>query len=498
MDPSTATTTAAAAAAAAVALGCALQCTSSEPEPEPEPEMAEMALLPMEQVLVPAVAAVAAARDRGDHETADRLTAEMLQAHALCKATARPSAPAGALPIGVAVTQLELQLDVFRFGKWLRTDEGRPWLAIGKGPSDDGLYTVSQLLRTHMPRGVSWFEVSDEASGQSKGLAVRGFKKFTGLVEGDEDEESGATENNALFMYDGKCAADASRVVVTTKSNGENGKWAIRKCGDHLLCFAGSKHATRVWGEGVDPRPLYPLSNAPSYVPSDTIVHAMYGFLEGMETSTRANFTALVSDFLQFTPCHSRYSTTLLHFDSNIVFNYQVASNEWTLMLEYNSWLSEHVFPITEDFVDFLAVLDPAGVPIPQAEAFAFFDKFGLPRVECASYPATELDSVVEKVRTRTDNEGVVIYLEDGSGACIGLVKVKTDHYVIARRTRQTFWGALVGPMLSGKLSDGPVPQKSGKGGGKGQKGIAVKGGSTIAECLKETERRLRNGAVFH
>jgi hypothetical protein len=147
--------------------------------------------------------------------------------------------------------------------------------------------------------------------------------------------ESGATENNGLFLYDGKGASDATRVVVTTKSNVENGKWAIRNCGDHLLCFAGSKHATRVWGAEVDPRPLYPLPNAPSYVPSDTVVHAMHGFLEGMDTSTRAEFTSLV------------------------------AANEWTLMLEYNSRLSEHVFPIVEDFVDFVAVLGgrahPAG-----------------------------------------------------------------------------------------------------------------------------------------
>ena len=58
----------------------------------------------------------------------------------------------------------------------------------------------------------------------------------------------------------------------------------------------------------------------------------------------------------------------------------------------------------------------------------------------------------------QTDNEGAVIYLEDSCDKCIGLVKVKTNHYVIARRTRQTFWGALIDPLLAGKLSDGPVP----------------------------------------
>ena len=439
-----------------------------EPEPEPEPELMPeefpvSRLLPAEQRLAPALAAIAAARSRAEHAEADRLTVEMLTAHDLTKVSARPGPPAGALPAGLEVSQSELQLDVYKFGKWLRTAEGRPWLAVGKGPSDDGLYTVSQLLRTHMPRGLSWFEISEPQA--TAGLAVRGFKKFTGLESGDEDEESGATENSGLFMYYGRSTTDAARVVVTTKSNGENGKWAIRRSpsGAHTLCFAGSKHATRVWSADVDPQLLYPLpAQEYAYVPADTIVHAMHSFLGGMEEATRTAFIEMVAD------------------------------NSWTLMLEYNSRLSEHVFPIENDFVDFVAVLDQAGVPIAQAEAFAFFDRFGLPRVDCVSHPIAELEAVVESVRSCTDNEGAVIYLEDSSDACIGLVKVKTDHYVIARRIRQTFWGALINPLLSGKLSDGPVPCKA-KGGGGGSGGGKDKA-STIAEALRETEQRLRNG----
>ena len=411
-------------------------------------------LLPSERQFAPTLAAIAAARDGGKHDEADRLTIEMLTMHDLVKSTLRPPVPAGALPAGFAVSQTELQLDISRFRKWLRTAEGQPWSKIGKGPSDDGLYTVSELLRTCMPRGLSWFEISENteriaATGAS--LAIRGFRKFTGLVASDEDEESGATENNELFMYGGRSVADAARVVVTTKSNGENGKWAIRRSpsGEHSLCFAGSKHSTCVWSVDVDPRPLYPLSE--TYVPAYAIVHAMHGFLAGMDAVTRKALIDLV------------------------------AENCWTLMLEYNSQLCEHIFPIDSDFVEFVAVLDQAGDPIPQAQAFAFFDRFGLPRVNCVSHPIADLEDVVTRVRCQTDSEGAVIYLEDSCDKCIGLVKVKTDYYVIARRTRQTFWGGLIDPLLGGKLSDGPAPHRQGNHG-------------TIAEALLETQRRLRTG----
>ena len=458
-----------------------LQHMASEPElepelqPEPEPETTSEAgattptaaaaaepspiavLLPSERQFAPTLAAIAAARDGGKHGEADRLTIEMLTMHDLVKSTLRPPVPAGALPAGLAVSQTELQLDISRFRKWLRTAEGQPWSKIGKGPSDDGLYTVSELLRTHMPRGLSWFEISENQQGTAAtaaSLAIHGFRKFTGLVASDEDEESGAAENNGLFMYGGRSAADAARLVVTTKSNGENGKWAIRRSpsGEHSLCFAGSKHSTCVWSADVDPRPLYPRSEV--YVPAYAIVHAMHGFLAAMDTVTREALIDIV------------------------------AENCWTLMLEYNSQLCEHIFPIDSDFVEFVAVLDQAGDPISQAQAFTFFDRFGLPRVDCVSHPIAELEDVVRRVRCQTDNEGAVIYLEDSCDKCIGLVKVKTDYYVIARRTRQTFWGGLVDPLLGGKLSDAPAPNRKGK----------ENHGTGLTEALLETQRRLHNG----
>ena len=87
------------------------------------------------------------------------------------------------------------------------------------------------------------------------------------------------------------------------------------------------------------------------------------------------------------------------------------------------------------------------GIPIPQAEAFAFYDRYGLNRVAASHHPPDELASAVSACRAVTENEGVVIYIEDKQSATIGLYKVKTDYYVKGRRTRETLWGAVVDPM---------------------------------------------------
>lgn len=135
----------------------------------------------------------------------------------------------------------------------------------------------------------------------------------------------------------------------------------------------------------------------------------------------------------------------------------EVCHHEWTLMLELNSTSHEHVFPIKEDFLEFVAVLDRDGMPVPQADAFAFFDRHQLRHVHCeAKIPISELATRLLVERSATDREGAVLYLEDeGSGLPVALVKVKSDFYVKARRTRQIFWNTIVHPALrSEQLGD--------------------------------------------
>lgn len=421
-------------------------------------------MLEPEQGLAPMMAHLASLSG----QARERAVAAMLSAHPLCRVR-HTDIGAAALPAGLSAVCSELKLDVRAFNRWLRSPGGAELKSqMGSmAGNDDGIYTASKLLREHMPRGLSVFELTDKATGAQEWVVVRGFRKFTGLTAGDEDEESGATSAAEAFMYSGKNKADARTLVVTNKSNGENGKWAVRKTsGGHLLHFAGSKHVTHVWTEGgTAAEELYP--QGAEYVPSNTIAAQLHNIVDGMAPAVRDRFLETV------------------------------ATKRWTLMLEMNATVSEHIIPIEADFVDFVAIIDENGLPITQQTAFRFFDEFGLHRVECVTHPVEMLADVLASTRARTDTEGVVIYLEDEAAQCIGLLKVKTDHYVVARRTREIWKTCLLHPLLAGKLTDGGPDKlqaaggKKGRGGSRRSRGDRLQG---LAAAVALAEQRLEAG----
>eukprot|EP00932_Pfiesteria_piscicida_P020081 SRR837773.69.p1 GENE.SRR837773.69~~SRR837773.69.p1 ORF type:complete len:434 (+),score=193.39 SRR837773.69:57-1304(+) len=343
-------------------------------------------------------------------------------------------------------------MEVRSFNKWLRTDDGRPFQKLAGGPSDDGMYTVSAVLRRCMPRGMSRFTFSKAAGEQ---VIVRGFRKFTGLTADDEDEESGATNMYEDFYY--SADATAARFTVTTKSNGENGKFSIRRVNGQLVCFAGSKNTCLAWRAGDDVAALHPAVD--ETIPGPFIAAAMQRYWRGFSQAQQEEFAQAV------------------------------AEPHWTLMLESNCSKHEHIFPIKEDFVEFVAILDREGLPLPQKQAFAFFDKFGLPRVRCEEgIPMSELPSRLAAERSAVDREGAVLYLEAADASPVGLLKVKSNFYVRARRTRQTFWGAIVDPLLRGDSLEGEA-EGSPKGKSRGGKNRS-RGGTGWSEA----ERRLTTG----
>lgn len=307
-------------------------------------------------------------------------------------------------------------LNIKAFNKWLKTEEGRKYGKRGCG--DDAIYTASQFLRLHMPRGMAVYDDGTDF------FVIRGFLKFTGLSSGDEDEASTATDNTGAFLYGGKTMSDCSRFIVTEKSNGENGKLAIRRCKDgSYIIFAGSKNAMKYWKRG-DSIPLAEFFSE-SYVPSEMI-------------------SLWVHDY-----CNK----------ANDEFFKTVTDNEWTLMFEINHPDSEHVFPIEEMRMDFVSILDSKAHPINCQTTFEFFSTHSLTCVPYSIHCSDELVKIVEDTRNRTDTEGVVIYLYDDK-QCIGLIKIKTDYYVVARAIRECF-KHFIHPALAGNLTDGPISGKS-------------------------------------
>jgi len=182
-----------------------------------------------------------------------------------------------------------------------------------------------------------------------------------------------------------------------------------------------------VWRTACDAAAVYPVADGHDAISQvgPKIVRLIHEMLTGMPSETR-------------TACLEAIDT-----------------NQFTVMFEFNDPRHEHIFPIHTALAEHVSLLGRTGFPVPQRQAFAFFDEFGLPHVPCQLYEAMEkLDEVMEGVRASTDTEGVVIYLERADDTPVGLVKVKSDHYVIARRTRETLRSTLVQPLLKGASID--------------------------------------------
>lgn len=375
-------------------------------------------LLPCEVGLAATLRTLAAAQTSQERDAA---TLAALRNHTFIEVKGRPGGtPEVDFGEGLGLCKEEhFRMDVRGFNKWLRTPEGRPFLKQAGGPSDDGIYTLSATLRRCMPRGLSRFVFAQRPSEE---VLVRGFRKFTGLTVEDEDEESGATNMYEDFYYTKD--APASKFTVTTKSNGENGKFAVRSVGGRRLLCAGSKNTCIIWSDTEDVTKSHPVTDG---LPGPLIAEKAQGYFRGWSESTRD------------------------------AFSQRVIEGGWTLMLESNCSAHEHIFPIPSDFVEFVAILDRDGLPLPQQQAFAFFDEYKLPRVRCEEgLPMSELPARLVTERLAVDREGAVLYLETEAGAPVGLLKVKSNFYVRARRTRQTFWGALIDPLLRGDALDAP------------------------------------------
>ncbi|CAK9014215.1 unnamed protein product [Durusdinium trenchii] len=398
-----------------------------QPKPSERPRLARsrswlkkvcgVALLPCEEELAPLLEAVHASKDDSEKEA---WQLKLLTAHPFVERKVK-EVPAEALAPGVSVEVENFRLMVFKFRKWLKTPEGRAFEEKGKG-FDDGLYLTSALLRKFLPRGYTHFRftrnaLADDTAEPPVHVVLRGFFKFTGLTAADEDEESKATEDASAFLFQGYSMDDAQRFLVTTKSNGENGKYTFRRIFGDWYCFAGSKNTGHTWKLGASVAELFPVPQDAVAAVAPKIIAFVDRSINSMVESERAKLLEAV--------------------DRRCV----------TIMIELNDEAHEHIFPIERSWLDHVAVLERSGFPWPQQEAFDFFDSFGLQRVTmepCSDMQ--QLPKVMEEIRKSTTTEGAVLYLERSDGTAVGLLKVKSDHYVVARRTRETLRSCLVTP----------------------------------------------------
>ncbi|CAL1153871.1 unnamed protein product [Cladocopium goreaui] len=379
-------------------------------------------LLPCEESLAPLLEAF----DTGEGAAKQAAQLELLRAHPFVDRKVKEVSPEALAP-DVSVQVENFRLMVVQFRKWLKTSEGRPFEEKGKG-FDDGVYLTSALLRKMLPRGFTNFCFT-KVGESPVNVVLRGFLKFTGLTAADEDEDSKATEDAAAFLFHGYTMEDSQRFLVTTKSNGENGKYTFRRVYGDWYCFAGSKNTGHTWRLGSNVAQLFPIPELDVIAGvAPKIIAFVDRRLKSLEEKQRLELLEAVHQ------------------------------GGVTIMIELNDAGHEHIFPIEESWVDHVAILNDNGFPWPQQEAYDFFDRFTLRRVRIDAYDMEQLPKIMEEIRKDTSTEGAVLYLERDSKA-IGLLKVKSDHYVIARRTRETLRSALVKPMSDAEASAALLPK---------------------------------------
>ncbi|KNC52583.1 uncharacterized protein AMSG_08445 [Thecamonas trahens ATCC 50062] len=240
-------------------------------------------------------------------------------------------------------------------------------------------------------------------------MVIRGLDKFTGLTATDEDDVSEAPERKRLFFAGGRSHLEADTLFVTTKSNGENAKATLREIGGEWWVLAGSKNVCLACPVATDPRTVY--NNTDPTIPSWKILNAFHEYVTGV-----------VRDELDALEELGR----VLH------------DNHYVVLFEFNNATHEHLFPIEADFLDGFAIRGVGSAAIDPVTTFALFDKYQFPAVKVEKRAVAELDDIVAEVRADTTTEGVVVYFML-DGEVIGLLKVKSDFYTLARATREQF-----------------------------------------------------------
>ena len=142
-----------------------------------------------------------------------------------------------------------------------------------------------------------------------------------------------------------------------------------------------------------------------------------------------------------------------------------------TIMGELNRPWAEHLIPIKTLYLEVYSILGPGGLPIPPAKAFDFFSRHGIAQADpedrelvdgdapfrqvwYTEGAVSELDTHVRRARADRGNEGVVIYACGADDNVLGLVKIKTNEYVIKRRLRETLKGRMMAPLGHGEVAE--------------------------------------------
>ena len=325
--------------------------------------------------------------------------------------------------------QVGFTIDMWKFRAWLKLEEGKLYKKLTGTGVDDTVYLISNLLRTYLPRGLHIVTATNKETNAETVFMFRGIPKFSGLTSTDEDEDSSASAG--AFFFGGRTLEDVKTAYVTEKSNGENAKLSLIRIDGILYAIAGSKTTCEIWPADRDYFEFYQLKEGErpeGDYPVQTICKIYSEWLRGLSTEQ------------------------LQAFEAEFVKHGYMA----TIIAELNREWEQHIVKNTSTYLSFVSFLGCDGKSINSENAFSFFESIGVTvsdtdPVRHVSMHSVDIDSsvtpIVDKIRSNIGSEGAVLYLFDGAGSLVGLVKVKTTWYITLRRLRELFRGFLTSLM---------------------------------------------------
>ena len=284
------------------------------------------------------------------------------------------------------------------------------------GESDDKLYNEDQELKLYFPRGLTIMKLQDIHGHSSLDAVIYANKKFTGSPI-DEDNDDIINHNWRDFFI--KPYEDSVKVLCMEKINGEAGHFSGRFIENKFYLFAGSKNVHLMFNE----KKHIDLYEGNRFQIAKEVAYEVFSHWSNMSSKTRNH----LAHFLHKTK-------------GTITCEILRKSNQHVVVIEKDELVAYCVTPppmIIKSMKDPMHLLTITS-PLHLLQLFECLN-FKIPK-----YEEITMDEVEERdtmVRNQTQLEGEVYYFIDKYDNTIGLLKVKTEWYLLCRAIRQkTFW----------------------------------------------------------
>ncbi|KAH3756639.1 hypothetical protein Pelo_11580 [Pelomyxa schiedti] len=257
---------------------------------------------------------------------------------------------------------------------------------------------------------------------------IKGMPKFTGLNTDEEDESTSPNQHSEEHMCNRGLINQASHFLVTTKANGKSAVLTAFKFESKLFYILGSKNTHSIL-DATD------LSTLVDQIPDK------HPLVKGIAVVIQ-NHLLQVKNLNKLEELHD---ILLTH----------------TLCGEYED--GEHIVPREEPpTISWFALLpkrgEMPGASTDRCAALKRIQGFGLPTVEFALHPKSDLVQEFVRLRRTPHMEGAVIDFmdqqKDGTFTVVETVKFKSVWYILTRCVREIMRGALSVKRIEGMSNE--------------------------------------------